>query len=135
MRLVFLFARHPPSGILQKTNQLESCRLLAEKLTGCCEDLHYSEFRGGHDPICWAENFQMRSNVSCRFAERWRGKRGPVLARYDGHRIVRFYCALFKIPLRHTVVNVALISLDPWNWDSCERHVKLAMSHSDYYFG
>ncbi len=46
---------HPPSGLIQSTNQLLSCRRLAQKLTGCCADLHYYEFPGGHDPICWAK--------------------------------------------------------------------------------
>jgi enterochelin esterase family protein len=45
---------HPPSGLFQKTNQLDSVRRLAEKLTGLCQDVHYAEFSGGHDPACWA---------------------------------------------------------------------------------
>lgn len=45
---------HPPSGLLQSTSQLESCRRLARKLESCVADLHYSEYAGGHDPACWA---------------------------------------------------------------------------------
>lgn len=45
---------HPPSGLIQTTSQLGSCRRLARQLAGCCAALHYSEFFGGHDPICWA---------------------------------------------------------------------------------
>ncbi|MFH1300039.1 MAG: alpha/beta hydrolase-fold protein [Planctomycetota bacterium] len=46
---------HPPSGLFQKTNQLDSVRRLAQKLTAVGQDVHYAEFSGGHDSACWAE--------------------------------------------------------------------------------
>jgi len=46
---------HPPSGLLQKVSQLDSCRRLAARLAACSEDVRFLEFLGGHDPQCWAE--------------------------------------------------------------------------------
>jgi enterochelin esterase family protein len=46
---------HPPTGLVQKVNQRDACRRLAERLIDFCNDLHYSEYSGGHDPQCWAE--------------------------------------------------------------------------------
>jgi enterochelin esterase-like enzyme len=45
---------HPPTGLFQKTSQLDSCRRLAERLTGLCGELKFAEYFGGHDPQCWA---------------------------------------------------------------------------------
>ena len=45
---------HPPSGLLQKSNQLDSVRRLTKKIEASCKALHYAEFPGGHDPACWA---------------------------------------------------------------------------------
>jgi enterochelin esterase family protein len=46
---------HAPTGLFQGTCQLDSCRRLAASLTGRCAALHFSEYSGGHDPACWAE--------------------------------------------------------------------------------
>jgi enterochelin esterase family protein len=45
---------HPPSGLFQKTSQLDSVRGFAQKLSAICGHVHYNEFSGGHDPACWA---------------------------------------------------------------------------------
>lgn len=46
---------HPPSGVFQNASQLDSCRRLANVLTERCEDVSYSEYAGGHDPLCWGQ--------------------------------------------------------------------------------
>ena len=45
---------HSPVGLFQKASQRESVRRLAQKLEGVCQEVHYEEFRGGHDMACWA---------------------------------------------------------------------------------
>lgn len=45
---------HPPSGLFQKSSQLESVRRLARNLKDCCTEVQLKEFSGGHDPACWA---------------------------------------------------------------------------------
>jgi enterochelin esterase family protein len=46
---------HPPSGLFQKSNQLDSVRRLTKKLEASCKAVHYAEFSGGHDPACWGK--------------------------------------------------------------------------------
>ena len=45
---------HPPSGLLQKVSQRDSCRKLFEKLGEHAAEVCFSEFEGGHDCTCWA---------------------------------------------------------------------------------
>ncbi|WP_417389345.1 hypothetical protein [Gimesia sp.] len=45
----------PPSGLFQKTNQLDSVCRLEQKLTAVGQYVHYAGFEGSHDPACWAE--------------------------------------------------------------------------------
>jgi enterochelin esterase family protein len=45
---------HPPTGLYQEVNQLDSCRNLSQQLTANGADLKHVEFAGGHDPQCWA---------------------------------------------------------------------------------
>jgi enterochelin esterase family protein len=46
---------HPPSGLFQKTCQLDSVRGLARALSGSGRQVRYNEFAGGHDPARWAD--------------------------------------------------------------------------------
>lgn len=44
---------HPPSGMVQKSNQLDSVRRLVVRMRSQDHDIHAAEFDGGHDPTCW----------------------------------------------------------------------------------
>ena len=44
---------HPPTGMRQEVNQLDSCRRLAEAIEA--DEVTFRTFDGGHDPRCWAE--------------------------------------------------------------------------------
>jgi enterochelin esterase family protein len=46
---------HPPTGLRQKTSQVASVRRLASALQNAGHIIHFSEYQGGHDPKCWAE--------------------------------------------------------------------------------
>jgi enterochelin esterase-like enzyme len=46
---------HSAVGLLQKASQRDSVRRLAEKLDGLCREVHHTEFSGGHDMACWAD--------------------------------------------------------------------------------
>ena len=45
---------HPPTGLYQNVSQRESCQRLADKMAHCGYTVRFSEFDGGHDPVCWA---------------------------------------------------------------------------------
>jgi enterochelin esterase family protein len=45
---------HPPTGLLQKTSQLDSVRRLARAIAATEQDIRLAEYDGGHDPACWA---------------------------------------------------------------------------------
>jgi enterochelin esterase family protein len=44
---------HPPSGLVQKTSQLASVRRLASRLQDTSHTTRFTEYEGGHDPVCW----------------------------------------------------------------------------------
>lgn len=46
---------HSPAGLFQKASQRDSVRRLAKSLEGLCREVHYTEFPGGHDMACWAQ--------------------------------------------------------------------------------
>jgi enterochelin esterase family protein len=46
---------HSPVGLFQKASQRDSVRRLVAKLEGLCHEVHFKEFSGGHDMVCWAE--------------------------------------------------------------------------------
>jgi enterochelin esterase family protein len=45
---------HPPTGLIQKANQLDSVRRLAKDMVDAGQLVHFREYDGGHDPACWA---------------------------------------------------------------------------------
>ncbi|MGV3618876.1 MAG: alpha/beta hydrolase [Fimbriimonas sp.] len=49
---------HAPSGLIQRTSQLASCRRLVECLRNAGVEVHASEFDGGHDPAAWAADLE-----------------------------------------------------------------------------
>ena len=55
---------HPPSGLFQRSSQLDSVRRLARKLYGCGAKCNSTEFSGGHDPACWAKELPNRLDVA-----------------------------------------------------------------------
>jgi enterochelin esterase-like enzyme len=44
---------HPPSGLWQKTCQLDSVRRLTDALTNAGHEVQHHEYDGGHDSACW----------------------------------------------------------------------------------
>ena len=50
---------HPPSGMLQKTNQIDACRRTSDALISNGHNVHYRVFEGGHDPECWAKDLEL----------------------------------------------------------------------------
>jgi enterochelin esterase family protein len=50
---------HPPTGLWQETSQRESVRRLAERLKEVNPVVQLHEFRGDHDPHCWAEELPL----------------------------------------------------------------------------
>lgn len=46
---------HAPSGLRQSVNQLDSVRRLCDALQNAGHVVRPTEFDGGHDPVCWAE--------------------------------------------------------------------------------
>ncbi len=53
---------HPPTGLRQKTSQVASVRRLASVLRTAGHVIHFSEYRGGHDTRCWAEELPAALN-------------------------------------------------------------------------
>jgi enterochelin esterase-like enzyme len=45
---------HPPTGLIQKANQLDSVHRLAKSMVGAGQVVHLVEHDGGHEPACWA---------------------------------------------------------------------------------
>ncbi len=44
---------HSPS-LYQEKSQLMTCRNLARRIFESGQQIHFSEFNGGHDPVCWS---------------------------------------------------------------------------------
>lgn len=47
---------HPPSGLIQKTSQRDSCGRGVEALRRAGYAVSHRVFQGGHDPACWQED-------------------------------------------------------------------------------
>ncbi len=45
---------HAPSNLYQRVSQNFSCRRVAQGLQAAGHSVYFSEFDGGHDPVCWA---------------------------------------------------------------------------------
>jgi len=50
---------HPPSGMFQKTSQIDACQRAYETLKVNNYEVRYRVFNGGHEPDCWAEDLEL----------------------------------------------------------------------------
>jgi len=45
---------HEPTGMVQKTSQVSSCRRLTQAISKAGATVKHNLYEGGHDPVCWS---------------------------------------------------------------------------------
>jgi enterochelin esterase-like enzyme len=56
---------HPPTGLRQKSSQIEACERASEMLRSQGYSINYRMFQGGHDPQCWRDDLVLAIQWAC----------------------------------------------------------------------